>query len=72
MSNKPESRSLRVCNLCLTEIGRGRRHKCNASSRTENLTCFMNNENSPPKSAEAAVANFMGEKALATGKMLLC
>lgn len=67
--DKPAGRAMRVCNLCLTEIGQGKPHWCNATSRCGNLTAFMSDENSPPKTAEAAVSIFLREKALTAGIM---
>lgn len=67
INETPTGKALIVCNLCLTEIGQGKQHRCNASTRCGNLTAFMTDENSPPKAAEAAVSKFLREKALTSG-----
>lgn len=58
---------VRICNVCLSEIKRGKKHGCNSSERTENLSKILKAKNSPSKSAEAAVSDFLTEKASSSG-----
>lgn len=58
---------VRICKVCLTEIGRGRKHGCNSSRRTENLSIMLKEKNSSQKSAEAAVSEFLAEKVSSSG-----
>lgn len=66
----PVAKALKVCTVCLTELGRGKRHKCNVTSRCENLTSLLTDENSPPKPTEAAVSQFLKGKTMSSGTML--
>lgn len=58
----------RMCKICLTEIKRGKKHICNFSQRTENLSNILKADNSPSKASEAAVFDFVAEKSISSGK----
>lgn len=60
---------VRMCNNCLTEINRGKKHVCNSSERAENLSKILKKDTSP-KAAENAVSKFLAEKASSSGNDL--
>ncbi|XP_065088225.1 uncharacterized protein LOC135709769 [Ochlerotatus camptorhynchus] len=58
---------IRMCNTCLTEIGRGNNHVCTVTERSENLARILKENYSSPKASEAAVSKFLAEKVSTSG-----
>lgn len=57
----------RICNDCLSEIGRGKKHFCNVSERVSNLNTLLDDNPSISRAGEAAVSNFLNAKTSAAG-----
>lgn len=63
---------VRMCNMCLSERMRGKKHECNSSQRTENLSRMLKAKSAPPKAAEAAVSEFLTERVTSSGMKTKC
>ncbi|KAJ6637216.1 Protein doublesex [Pseudolycoriella hygida] len=54
-----------MCRRCLTFVGRGKRHKCNSSTRVENIKNIV--QQTTPKGQEHVVSSILKEKVNETG-----
>ena len=57
----------RICNNCLSEVGKGRQHFCNVSKRISNLSNLLEDNSSASRPGEAVVSSFLHSKTTESG-----